>query len=137
MIYTGQDELLLKWAENVLKVSFDPKQCSWITKVDENYDILAVVVYSRFSPWNCEMSIASQSPKWCSRGFLKAAFHFPFNQWNLRRITAAVEPDNRKSIDMLERLGFIREATLSEWFGDKDALIYRMTRKECKWLSPT
>lgn len=135
MIYAGQDLFILEWASDILGVKFDPKQCAWIAKVSQDFDIIAVVVYTRFSPWNCEMSIASKNPKWASKGFLKFAFSYPFEQLKLTRVTAAVEPDNSKSIDMLERLGFIQEATLSEWFGDKDALIYRMKRSECKWLN--
>lgn len=135
MIYAAQDLAVLDWASKILNVAFDPKQCAWVANVSDSGELLAVVIYTRFSPWNCEMSVASASPKWASRGFIRAAFHYPFKQCGMNRVTAAVEPDNTKSIDMLERLGFVREATLAEWFGDKDAYVYRMTRKECKWLT--
>lgn len=135
MIYAAQDPALLERAGAVLGVRFDPKACAWVSNVSDDGEVLAVVVYTRFSPWNCEMSVASSSPRWASRKFIRAAFQYPFQQCRLRRVTAAVEPDNAASIFMLERLGFIREATLAEWFGEKDAHIYRMTRKECKWLT--
>ena len=135
MIYAEQDLAVLNWASDILKVKFDYKQCAWIANLSDDCDILGAVVYTRFSPWNCEMSVASASPKWATRKFLKVAFGYPFEQMELKRVTAAVEPDNINSIDMLERLGFVQEATLSEWFGDKDALIYRMKRKDCKWLN--
>ena len=136
MIVFDQDSKLLAWAANVLKVRYEPKQCAWLSEISNEGEIQAVVVYNRFSPYNCEMSVASNGgKKWFSRRAARAWFGYPFNQMKLRRVTAVAESDNKRSIDMLKVLGFVEEATLKQWFGDKDGIVFRMTRSECKWLT--
>lgn len=95
---------------------------------------MGVVVYDRFSPWNCELSVASTTPKFITRPFLNAVFRYPFVKCNLQRITAVIEDGNINALDMDKRLGFITEARLKDWYGDKDGIMLRMLKQECTWL---
>ena len=135
MITYEQNLRYLEFANAVLQVRFQPKDSVWISKTYDDGSIAAVAVFSRFSPYNCEISLATdQRKKWACRAFLRAIFTYPFTQMKLRRVTGAVESDNAAAINLHGHLGSIHEATLKHWFGDKDAVLFRMTKEECKWL---
>lgn len=65
---------------------------------------------------------------------LKALFKFAFDELNLHRIEADVDPNNAASIRVLEKLGFQKEGFLRErWFvGGKtfDSFFYGLLRSE-------
>ena len=135
MIIFDQDATMLEWASQRLKVKFEAGNSAWLTNLSKDGEIQAVVVYTRFSPFNCEMSVASNgNRKWFSRECARAWFGYPFNQMKVRRVSAVTETSNLSSIRMLEKLGFVKEATLSNWFGDTDGVLYRMLEKDCKWI---
>lgn len=134
-----QDARLVEWASERLQVKYDPAMVRTLASIDES-GILCVVLYSNFSARNCEMSIASASPSWCSRRFLRAAFSYPFITLNLRRVVFITGSDNRKTIDLCERLGAKREGLLRNWFDGADGygtdgIIYGLLREECIWIN--
>ena len=67
---------------------------------------------------------------------LKTVFDFLFNNLNKHRIIGSVDPDNKRSISLMERLGFRKEGHFKEslLFKGKwvDDVIYAMLKKE--WL---
>ena len=131
MILIDQQSEFLDFANKKLNTKFLAKDCAWIVSIGNVYK--GVVVYSRMTPWNCEMSMAGWGA-WITRPLLRAAFHYPFNTCKLIRVTAVVEDGNERSMSINKRLGFIEEGRLSHWFGDKDGIILRMLRSECKWI---
>lgn len=118
----------------MLGVKFTPDMARWISNIDDDGKLLGVVVLSRFTPWNCELSAASVSPKTWSRAMLKAVFSYCFIDCGLSRITAVVEDGNITALEFDKRLGFVQEGRLKDWYGDKDGILLRMTRDECRWL---
>lgn len=124
----------LEFVNNMLGVKFTPDMARWISNIDDDGKLLGVVVLSRFTPWNCELSAASVSPKTWSRAMLKAVFSYCFIDCGLSRITAVVEDGNITALEFDKRLGFVQEARLKDWYGDKDGILLRMTRDECRWL---
>lgn len=131
----AQDLELLEFANRTLGVKFNPGQCAWISRLNDDGTPLVVVVFDRFSPYNCEMTIATDgSKRWYSREFVGILSRYAFNQMKLRRVTVVVGEDNQKSLKMCRQLGYVQEAILKDWFGDKDGVAMRMTRAECKWI---
>jgi len=67
---------------------------------------------------------------------LEALFGIAFDEMQLRRIEADVDPRNEASIRLLERLGFEKEGHLRErWLvngGVQDALFYGLLRRD--WM---
>lgn len=124
----------LEFVNNMLGVKFTPDMARWISNIDDDGKLLGVVVLSRFTPWNCELSAASVSPKTWSRAMLKAVFSYCFIDCGLSRITAVVEDGNITALEFDKRLGFVQEGRLKDWYGDKDGILLRMTRDECRWL---
>ena len=97
--------------------------------------IRAVVIYSFMTKHACCMSVASDgSKRWLSRSFLRAVFAVPFAQWGMSRVTALVRPTNEAALGFDRNLGFKCEGRMRAAFGDEDAIIFGMTREECRFL---
>ena len=135
MIAFTQNPEQLEWASRILNVKYDPNLCSWLSELSEDGETRAVVVFTRFTPYNCEMSVASDgSSKWFSSRAARAWFGYPFNQLRVNRVTAVAEQFNERSISMLRKLGFVEEGTLKQWFGQQDGIVFRMLKDECTWI---
>lgn len=67
---------------------------------------------------------------------LTATINYLFLQYNKRRITASIDPRNTKSIALIERLGFRKEAHFREslWINGEwvDDVIYALLKYEWK-----
>lgn len=73
---------------------------------------------------------------WLTRGVLREVFAFPFERLGCRRITGIIRRKNRTARKTAERIGFKLEGVAREGFEDgTDAMIYGMTRSDCRWLS--
>ncbi len=97
--------------------------------------LLAVVVYNTLDESNCGISIATSSPKWCSKSVLRVIFGFPFIQLGLNRVTAFIRESNSKSISLVQRLGFMHEGEMKQYYENgESAMIYGLTKNESRWL---
>jgi RimJ/RimL family protein N-acetyltransferase len=135
MIVVDQHPALLNFANEILEVKFQPENCKWISSVTEKNEIMGVIVYSMWTTHNCEMSVASVTPKFLTRAFIKNAFYFPLVLWGLSRVTAVVEEDNHKALKMNHGLGFTDEGILRNWYGaGRNGIAMGMLKEECKWL---
>ncbi|MEY2654268.1 MAG: Burkholderia virus Bcepmigl [Pseudomonadota bacterium] len=136
MVTTEQDPKFFEWANTILKTVYAPGPgCKVLSNVAADGAIRAVVIYSRFSKANCEMSVASDgSGHWVTREFWRAAFGYPFLQCGLVRVTAIVEHDNEAALKMDFRLGFVQEGRIRLWTGEKDGIVLGMLKSECRWI---
>ena len=97
--------------------------------------IVVVTLYNNFTDHNCSMHVVSDgSRRWCSRGFLAAAFAYPFHQMGLSRVTAYVPAKNTAALMLDLRLGFKPEGRMVEAMGDDDLIVLGMLRRDCIWL---
>lgn len=100
-------------------------------------EILAAMVVSDVDKnnWNCQLSIAADSPKWASPLAIRKLLEYPFVQLGVGRVTALCSSDNTRSISMNARLGFKTEGVMRNGFGDNDVVIMGMLRSEAdRWL---
>lgn len=134
MIDYTQSSEALAWAESILGCSFKDTPATWLTSRDQNGTILGVVIFSRFTTGNCEITVASSTPRFISKRFAYAVALYPFVQLSCRRVTAFVAVDNEKSLRLAQQLGFRIEGTVKEWFPNSDAYILGLLRKDCKWI---
>lgn len=135
MVTTEQDPAYFRWASDILKVEFVPGTgCKALTNLSADGRVLGVVIYSRFTARNCEMSVASDgSGHWMTREYLRATFGYPFVQCKLQRVMAVVEANNARALALDLRLGFVQEGRLRDWFPDQDGLLLGMLRSECRY----
>lgn len=137
MISHEQKLEYLEFASRVLGNKFQPElaRTAWITRLNEDGSVSAVVVFTNFTEFNCEMSIATDEKSiWATRDFMGVCYRYAFNQMKLRRITVVISADNTRSIRMCKKIGHVEEGLLKHWYGDQDGIVMRMLREECKWI---
>ena len=98
-------------------------------------ELVVVVLFNDFSPWSCSMHVVSDGTRrWCSKGFLAAAFAYPFLQLGLHRVTAYVPAKNIDAVVLDTKLGFRFEGRMVEALGDDDLIVLGLLRRDCIWL---
>src|SRR5690349_3238467 len=95
--------------------------------------LIAGLVYREYTGRDIQLSIAADSPKWCTKRTLRYLLGYPFLQLKCARVTAIVAKKNKRSRTLVERLGFKLEGTIRRAFPKDHGLIYGMLREECKW----
>jgi RimJ/RimL family protein N-acetyltransferase len=134
LVYS-QDEVVKQWV--AARIPHVEGYSPWDTAIGVSREgqMIAGVVYSRFSKQDINLSIAATDPRWCTRRTLRYLLGYPFLQLKVRRVTALVAVVNSKSRDLVERLGFQREGVLRDWFEFSDVLVYGMLRREAsRWV---
>ncbi len=130
---TSQDPEYLEWVKPLTGVK-DFGKCRTIGFID-NDNLIAVVVYNAQDESNIGISIATSTPKWCTKTALKLIFGFPFIQLEMNRVTATINENNLKSRSLVERLGFILEGELKQYYQTgESAMIYGLLKDNCRWL---
>jgi RimJ/RimL family protein N-acetyltransferase len=132
-LLVGYDVEIADWVGKRLDITnFGP--CTTLGIADEDGLIAGIVFNNYRSAIGMEASIASTSPRWCSRGTLAAIFGYVFDQVGCRRLTATTEAKNQPVRAFLCHLGFREEGLLRHGFPQDDAVIFGMIREECRWL---
>lgn len=97
--------------------------------------LVAGVIYNSYEAANVNMHIgAVDGAKWLTREFLFAAFDYPFNQLEKRRVSAFMRATNERAIAFAKNLGFTYEGTLPHYYWKDDALMYGMVKERCRFL---
>jgi RimJ/RimL family protein N-acetyltransferase len=104
-----------------------------IGKLNQNGDLVAGVLYEDWNKANVIQHIAADG-NWATRGFLRLIFDYPFNQLNVKRVSAPIAASNKKCITLVKSMGYTLECTLEQANPDGDVHIFRMFRNECKYI---
>lgn len=136
IVYDQEEECLAWAADRIHCRGFGPH--AHAIGVRDDHGLCAVTAWDDFSPWNCMMHIASDSGRrWMTREFLFRSFAYPFLQLDLRRVTGLIAADNEASLHLAERVGFVVECPrVQQAFGERDGVLLRMLRAECRWVPP-
>jgi len=79
------------------------------------------------------VTIMVLDPRCMSRRVLRAIFTAAFSQ--AKRLTAEVEPDNRRALQQVQRLGFVHEGYRPLGLeGVRDTIVFGMLKEECRYL---
>ena len=92
------------------------------------------VLAVEFQTWfEGKLTVLVLDPRCLSRRALRAIFTALFSQ--AKRLTAEVEPDNRRALRQVQRLGFCYEGYHPLGLeGVRDTIIYGMLREDCRYL---
>jgi len=92
------------------------------------------VLATEFQTWfEGKITVLVLDPRCLSRRALRAIFTALFSQ--AKRLTAEVEPDNRRALRQVQRLGFVYEGYHPLGLeGTRDTIIYGMLREDCRYL---
>lgn len=129
---TSQDPEYLEFVSKLTGTK-DFGECKTIAFYGD--ELQAVVVYNAQDESNISISIATSTAKWCTKLTLKVLFGYPFQQLELNRVTACIRESNSKSLSLVQRLGFILEGELKQYYDNgESAMIYGLTKDNCRWL---
>jgi RimJ/RimL family protein N-acetyltransferase len=104
--------------------------------LERDGELVAGVLYEGFNGQNVWMHVAAEpGSRWMTRGLLHNAFHYPFVECGVARVSGYVNASNMAARRLDEHLGFKVEATLSGAAPDGgDVLIYVMRRDDCRFI---
>lgn len=131
----GHDSEVAEWvARNIPSLAGQKfEKFSAIGVVDANDEALAGVVYHDYRPKfrTLEISMAAVSPRWASRGIIRALLSYPFLQIGVNKVWTASEHTNARAIKFLKGIGMTQEGVMRHQFGPKNhAVIHGLTRVE-------
>jgi hypothetical protein len=121
-----------------LRVDFSPwamKAPRWFSAWarDEQGDIAGVFCIEFKYPWEGYVNVLVLDQRCMTQRALRAIFKAAFSQ--AVRLTAEVEPDNRKALRQVQRMGFVYEGYRRMGLGgSRDVMCYGMLREDCKYL---
>lgn len=95
--------------------------------------IAGAVVYDGFTPYECCMHLAIESPP-VPLFVLRAVFGYPFEQLKLKRVTATMRADNEAAIALAKRNGFVEEGRKRRAFGDCDEVVMGLLPEDCEHI---
>lgn len=131
----GEDARIVRWAAHIIGgIAF--KDDAKAIGREINGELVAAVVFDSFSQCDCNIHIASDgSKRWLTRGFLTAAFAYPFIQCGFRRVTGLVPASNIDALNFDLKLGFKFEGRCQEAMPDgDDVIVLGMLRRECRFI---
>jgi RimJ/RimL family protein N-acetyltransferase len=126
----GHDEQIANWVAQRLGFDgFGPCTAIGIMLGDE---FVAGAVYHDYQPKfkTIQMSIATTTPRWASRGRIRALLAYPFDQLGVFKIWTASPSKSARTLKFLRGVGFRQEAVMGRQFGDDHAVICRMYRPD-------
>jgi hypothetical protein len=99
---------------------------------DEEYT--CGVLYENFTGQSITATIAVAPGAYLPKEFLRAIFRYPFVALGVAKIIGVVEQSNLAAVRLNDRLGFKGEAVIQDVFLSGAAIIYTMTKADCRWL---
>ena len=104
-----------------------------------NNELVGGAVFHDLTGHMMEISLATTSPKWCTRKHIKELLSYPFVQCGYQRLNARCAKKNKKMRRLMERFGFKEEGCARKAYvmpdGQiDDCVIYGMLKEECKWI---
>lgn len=125
-----------------LDSSHSPRTSYLITLVDDLGFALAICALSDWGEHNVELTLATDNSKrWANRRFLRAIGDFCFADNARTRITSITDSRNVAWGKQLQRLGFVNEGRLQDWYGPgRTGELYclsRATYNRARWARGT
>lgn len=158
----GQDALVADWVARRIRhvgqgVNFGP--CSAIGVMDSQGVLVGGVVYHswREAYRDIELSFAADADaevrdrikangtrmvsgrRWLTRPIVCSLLSYPFEQLGCNRITGVTPRKATSARRFLDHFGFKREGCVRQGFGDDDAIVSGLLRREwlaSKWVKP-
>ena len=102
----------------------------------EGQQLCAAALFNDINGTNNELHICAER---MTRQMIRDVFEYVFVRANCNRLTAKPYRKNKTVREIAERLGFVFEATLKNYYGSgkgNDAMVYRLDRATAeRWLS--
>jgi RimJ/RimL family protein N-acetyltransferase len=139
MILAGDRERVAAFVNARIRDGHDiSKGYEALGALDESGNLIGGFVFYNWTQYpdggDVWIAVAGGGP-WLTRANLREWFSYPFLQLGCNRVTSLVAKSNRKSRELVERLGGVREGRIRGARGPgKASIIYGMLKSECKWI---
>jgi len=103
--------------------------------LERNGELVAGVLYEGWNGVNIWMHVALAPGKLPTMEYIRYCFYYPFVELGCKRVSGAVDANNRAARKFDEHLGFRQEAVLRGAAADGgDVILYVMRREECRYV---
>lgn len=128
----GHDKTIAEWAAHNLGIEISPPFVA--IGVADGQGLRGGIVYNHYNRFDIEMSI--YGPGCMTRGVIRSALAYPFDQLGVLRVSAQTRRDNKAMREILPRLGFKFEGVRERHYGPNrrdDAFLFGLMREHNKW----
>ena len=121
------------WVANQCQA--DPRSASAAIGWLRDDDLTAGIYYEDFTGASITATIAMAPGAVMPKDFLWTIFDYPFNQLGCDKMVALIADNNWKSKNLVEKMGFTKEAEVANYYPAGEALtIYTITKAACRFL---
>lgn len=132
MLIYGHDKALAAWAGKRLGIEFEKFTAIGVAHKNE---IVAAAIFNNYHPPSIQVTFVTASPRWASRGAIRAILSYPFIDLQCSRVTAITEAKNQPARAFLCRLGFRQEGYHPQALPSGDAVTYGLlARNARRWV---
>ena len=124
---------VIGYVERTLRIKVAPPAHAFGYVTDDGKPLAAVVV-NDYNFANCELTIVAEKGG-LTRPVLKHLADYAFGKLGCRRVTVRTRKRNKLVQKLATRAGFTFETVAQHFFDDDDAVVYRMKRSDCPWIS--
>jgi RimJ/RimL family protein N-acetyltransferase len=113
----------------------DCNVCGVIARVKDD-KLLGGVVFYNYTREAVFMHIGAWEDHWINRDMLWAAFDYPFNVMEVKRIFGEINEDNEHTLKFNAKFGFRTVARIEGVYpGNRACIIRRLDRDDCRYLN--
>jgi len=98
--------------------------------VIKDQQLIGQIIFNDYTEANIEIHL--YTPNCFTRRVIKDVYNYVFNQLGCVRLTAKPHKNNKKLLQLLERLGFVYEVTQENYYKENgellDAIVYKLTK---------
>ena len=123
---------VIEWVAN--RCEADPRCAQSAIGWTRDNELTCGVFYEHHTGKSITATIAVAPGAVFPKDFLWAIFDYPFVQLGVWKMLAYVAEANYKSQALVEKMGFVKEAVISDYYPDGDLFIYSMTKQQCRFL---
>jgi RimJ/RimL family protein N-acetyltransferase len=129
-VIIGDDFAVASWVSERIGAPFLPPY----TAIGFGEPLVAGAVFNDYTGGNVEVTVATDGP--FTRGMIRTVSHYVFVHLGCSRMSIHTRTADTKTRNMARRAGFVQECVRMHYYGEnKHAALYRMLRKECRWLT--
>jgi RimJ/RimL family protein N-acetyltransferase len=130
----GQDEPIADFVGRTLGITVHPPYSA--IGFARNNELIGGAVFNEFNGWNIEVTLVCPM---FSRGTIRALVKYAFIQAGCGRMTAKTRRSNKRTCQILPKIGFKFEGIQARFFGPQtadDAILFRLDRDVAltRWL---
>ncbi len=100
--------------------------------LEKDGELIAGVIYENYNGRSLVVHLAIEGR--INRKFLAAVFGYGFKTCGIEKAIAPVSSANTKIKSLVEKMGFVKEATVKDADPRGDVELYTMRRKDCRFL---